>query len=125
MKTLAEQLMRDLEDQIERGKARLDLKRLKVDPSPVPGSEIAIQWPNIERNADQGVITAIERRGVPLVILPITTLIGIVAMARGGRTVGEIMDGYSGVDLPRGLTAHAPGGPVQSLKMPKGEPDIP
>ncbi len=110
-------------DTLERARRKLIEFDLTVDlDNAVMSSAVKDQWSALAREAEGGKVTVIERRGVSLALIPVDKLMAMAATASTGRTMGDILDSFPGVDTDLVVRAHSLGGPVRTLKVPVGDP---
>lgn len=121
---MLEQLEQELgADTLERAQQKLTEFDLVVDlNSPVMSSTVKDQWSALAREAEGGKVAVIERRGVSLALVPVDKLMAMAATASRGRTMGDILDSFPGVDSDIVLRAHSRSGPVRTLAVPSGDP---
>jgi hypothetical protein len=114
-----EELQQDLgAEDIQRGWLRLS-EVVELDGETLMFSEAKTQWSTIGARADLGGGTLVQRRdGVTLLVVPLTKAVKIAASARSGRTMGDILRSYPGVNEREAPRINARGGRVWSPALP-------
>jgi len=118
-----EELLHDLSaENIQRGLNRLS-EFVALDGETLMSSEAKAKWSAIAARANEGRATLIERRdGVTLLVVPFTKAVQMAATARSGRTMGEILRAFPGVNERDAPLVNARGGRVWSPVLPEPAP---
>ena len=105
--------------------ALLAVLDLHVSSNTVTSSQAKDQWPMIAREAEQGVLTPIERRGgATLVVVPAEKLVQMAAHVPSEITFGDLLRNHPGVKADAVPRPRSSGGPVTRLRLPAGKPSI-
>lgn len=97
---------------------------IEITPLTFNVSQAKGNWSKITSDAEQGKATVIERNGIKLVLIPADKLFAVAEKSRRERTFADMFAAYPGVATAESFDAHAPGGPVQELDLPTGEPAL-
>jgi hypothetical protein len=122
-RAVLEELQHDLSaEDIQRGLNRLS-EFVALEGEALMSSEAKAKWSAIGARADEGRGTLIERRdGVTLLVVPFTKAVQMAATVRGGRTMGDILRSFPGVNEREAPLVNARGGRVWSPLLPELAP---
>ena len=104
---------------------RLAEMDLHLSATAVTSSQAKDQWPAIARDAEQGVLTPIERRGgATLVVVPAEKLAHMAAQVPSKITFGDLLRNHPGVKATAVPRPRSSAGPVTRLRLPAGKPSV-
>jgi len=119
-RAVLKELQQDLaQEDIQRGWIRLS-EAVALEGDTIMFSEAKTRWSTIGDRADKGVGTLVQRRdGVTLLVVPLTKAVRIAASVRSGRTMGDVLRSYPGVNEREAPRVNARGGRVWSPALPE------
>jgi len=116
---------RELQASFREASDLLAVLDLHVSSNTVTSSQAKDQWPMIAREAEQGVLTPIERRGgATLVVVPAEKLVQMAAHVPSEMTFGDLLRNHPGVKADAVPRPRSSGGPVTRLRLPAGKPSV-